>query len=159
MKYIFDTSSFRVMDSYYPDQFAPFWYQMTHLVLSGNLYSVDQVRQELLGQTTVRPHVEEWISEHRHIFRSPTSEEARTVSKILATKNFSESLKRRQRMQSGPFADPFVIAAAKVNNACVVTEETKIANSSRIPVICEHFKVQCINLQEFMQQQGWSFRL
>lgn len=158
MKYILDSSSFRVMDSYYPDQFGSFWYQMTQLVLNDKLYSVDQVLKELSGQTTVRPHVEEWVYENRHIFRTPTSQEAVFVQEIFATKNFQDSLKRRQRMKKGPFADPFVIAAAKINNACVVTEETKIENSSRIPVICEHFGVACMNLHEFMCEQGWSFR-
>jgi len=44
-----------------------------------------------------------------------------------------------------------------VENGCVVTQEAKRINAARIPNVCEHFNVNCMNLEEFMQQENWQF--
>ena len=30
-------------------------------------------------------------------------------------------------------------------------------NAAKIPNVCAHFKIPCIDLEEFMHQQGWAF--
>ena len=56
-----------------------------------------------------------------------------------------------------PFADPFVVAKAAVNDGIVVTLEVKKPNSASIPNICEDFGVPCINLEGFMNRVCWTF--
>lgn len=53
--------------------------------------------------------------------------------------------------------DPFVVAAGKVKDATVVTQEGLKPNAAKVPNVCEHFNVPCLNLEEFMAQQGWAF--
>ena len=52
---------------------------------------------------------------------------------------------------------PFIVAAAKVINGCVVTEESKKPNAPNIPNVCEYFNIECTNLQGFMEREGWKF--
>ena len=63
----------------------------------------------------------------------------------------------KQRLLGMPVADPFVIACAKIRNGTVVTEERWKANAAKIPNVCKHFEVPCIDLEAFMNQLGWSF--
>ncbi|HDK37844.1 MAG TPA: DUF4411 family protein, partial [Thiolapillus brandeum] len=30
-------------------------------------------------------------------------------------------------------------------------------NSAKIPNVCKHFSVECINLEGFMEQEEWTF--
>ena len=50
-----------------------------------------------------------------------------------------------------------MIACAKVRGGTVVTEERLKPHAAKIPNVCQHFSVPCMDLEAFMQQQGWSF--
>jgi hypothetical protein len=60
-------------------------------------------------------------------------------------------------MKGEPVADPFVIACVKIKVGTVVTQEQLKPNAAKIPNVCSHFNVPCIDLERFMQQQGWAF--
>ena len=66
-------------------------------------------------------------------------------------------VRQQERLQGKPVADPFVIAKAKVHNGCVITQEVKKPNAARIPNVCEHFGVDCLNLEGFMEREDWTF--
>ena len=56
--------------------------------------------------------------------------------------------------------DPWVIALAMVfQNCIVVTEEkpTGAAHRPKIPDVCAHFNLQCIQLVELVQRENWVF--
>lgn len=154
--YLFDSSSIRVMNNYYPNSHTSFWYNLRSFTLDGKILSVDQVYQELADQD-VKPYVLEWMEENKRIFRTPTTEESRLVAKIFAVQKFQESLKQKQRIKKGAFADPWLVAAGKIYDACVVTEERKPKHSSHIPNICEYFDVPCTNMEGFLDRNGWQF--
>ena len=53
-------------------------------------------------------------------------------------------------------ADPFVIALAKSRNYVVVTEEgLGSENKPRIPLVCNHYGIQCINILRMVQNEDW----
>ena len=56
-------------------------------------------------------------------------------------------------------ADPFVIALARIRGATVVTEEgvTGSAKRPKIPFVCGHYGVACINLVGLMRAEDWVF--
>lgn len=56
-------------------------------------------------------------------------------------------------------ADPFVIATARVKGIAVVTEEGARGkpNRPKIPLVCEHFAVECMTVLDYIEQQGWTF--
>ncbi len=39
----------------------------------------------------------------------------------------------------------------------VVTEETFRPNAAKIPNVCQHFGIECINLRQLMEREGWRF--
>ncbi len=56
-----------------------------------------------------------------------------------------------------PVADPFVIACARVNSGTVVSQEKFKPNAAKIPNVCAHFAIPCMDLEGFMRAQNWSF--
>lgn len=153
MIYIFDTSSIRTTRTYYPKNFGFFWDAMDQLVKDGRLLSTAEAKRELLEQQ-LDIHLLKWIKTNKAIFTVPTEEETKFVAKIFEVAHFQQAIGQRQRLKGMPVADPFIVSAAKVRKATVVTEEVGKANSAKIPTICKHFGIQSINLQKFMDKEG-----
>lgn len=154
--YVFDTSSFRVLRNYYPGTFQSFWQLFDAFVKDGEVISVREVRNELRQQLS-EGWLNDWINEHRKLFPIPSQEETSFVSEIFAVPHFQALISQQQRLKGKPVADPFVIAAARVNQATVVTEEVFKPNAAKIPNVCEHFHIECIDLEIFLAINSWQF--
>lgn len=165
MIYVFDTSSIRSLQHFYPRVFKTIWDGLDKLVEQQNLMSTREVFNELERQA-VSDEVLKWAKHHKALFATPTGPELQFVAKILKIRHFQGLIGAQQRLKGTPVADPFVIACAMVNKGTVVTEEgwqrpgktlTLKPNAAKIPNVCTHFKIPCIDLEEFMHQQGWTF--
>ena len=156
MVYVFDTSSFRVIGNYFPESFPSFWMNFDSRVQSGEIVSVREVYNELDGPN-IKPHLADWIANHKSIFLTPDSQETDFVAEIFSIPHFRYIVPQRNQLLGSPVADPFVIAAAKVREGCVVTEETIRPNASRIPNICDYFNIECKTVQGFLEILGWKF--
>ena len=157
MTYVFDTSSFRVLRHYYPDRFPSVWVGVEGLVASGQLVSTREVFNELERFDDPGP-ILEWARNHRDIFATPTNEETDFVARIFLVQHFQTLIAQKSILTGRPVADPFVVAAAATKEeGTVVTQESFKENAAKIPNVCQHFGVPCINLEEFMAHQGWNF--
>ena len=156
MIYVFDTGSLSKLKHYYPNVFKSVWSGLNALVASGDLISTREVWNEMqLG--VPHPHVQSWINANKTMFQVPQGIELQVVGQILAIPHFQALIGTKQQLNGTPVADPFVIALAKTKSGTVVTEEELKPNAAKVPNVCQHFGVSCINLETFMQQQGWSF--
>jgi hypothetical protein len=54
-------------------------------------------------------------------------------------------------------ADSFVVARAYAIGGTVVTAERLKPNAVKVPNICAHFKIPCLDLEGFMENEGWEF--
>jgi len=156
MIYIFDTSSIIVFSHYFPSRFPKFWENLEIYTETGRIISVREVRRELASNAT-KDHLVDWLSHHKSIFQTPTSEESLFIRRIFENPLFLGLIKKKNTLISKPAADPFVIASAKVRGGTVVTEEKLKPNSAKIPSICKHFGVPCVDLEGFMAAEGWVF--
>ena len=156
MIYVFDTSSIRSLQHFYPSVFKTIWEGLDGLVQQQNLISTREVWNEVERQN-ISADVQAWAKSNKQIFTTPTSAELQFVAQILQIKHFQGLIGEQQRLKGTPVADPFVIACAKIKGGTVVTEEQPKPNAAKIPNVCEHFNVPCIDLEGFMQQQGWNF--
>ena len=94
---------------------------------------------------------------NRAIFTTPTAGEGEFVREIYRIRHFRQNIELRKIQKGGLNADPFVVAKAAVCRATVVTLESEAPNAAKIPNICRHFDVRCMNLEEFMESEGWQF--
>lgn len=165
MIHVFDTSSLRSLQHFYPRVFKSIWDGLNKLVEQGELISTREVLKELEGQA-VSEEVLNWAKLNKSLFTTPTAPELQFVAEIFKIKHFQGLIGAQQRLKGTPVADPFVIACARVHGGTVVTEEgwqrggkplVLKPNAAKIPNVCAHFKIPCIDLEEFMHQQGWKF--
>ena len=156
MIYVFDTSSLSKLKHFFPGVFKSVWLGLDTLVESGELISTREVWNEI-ERGDVDAHTNQWLKARKHIFTTPTADELRFVAQIFQTQHFQALIGEKQRLTGTPVADPFIIACAKIRRATVVTEERHKPNAAKIPNVCNQFNVPCIDLESFMQIQGWSF--
>lgn len=156
MVYVFDTSSFSVIGNYFPQSFPSFWTNFDDYVGSGEIISVREVYNELDGPN-IKPHLTDWISNNRNIFLTPENQETEFVADIFSVAHFQNNVSRRSQLRGSPVADPFIVAAAKVRDGCVITEETLRPNAAGIPNICGHFNVEYKSVENFLESLGWRF--
>lgn len=165
MIYVFDTSSIRSLQHFYPSVFKTIWGGLDGLVQHQSLISTREVWNEL-GRQNVSADVLAWAKQNKQIFTTPNTAELQFVAQIFQIKHFQSLIGEQQRLKGTPVADPFVIACAYIKKANVVTEEgwdhssvtlSPKLNAAKIPNVCQHFKVPCTNLEGFMKLQGWTF--
>jgi hypothetical protein len=156
MIYVFDTVSLSSLKHYFPNIFKSVWAGLDGLVASGNIISTREVWNEL-QRGSPHPHTQPWFKANQRIFLVPQADELRFVAQIFAIPHFQALIGTKQQLNGTPVADPFVIALAHVKRGIVVTEEVRKLNAAKIPNVCDHFKIPCINLEQFMQRQKWSF--
>lgn len=156
MIYVFDTSSIRSLQHFYPSVFKTIWDGLDTLIQQKTLISTREVWNELERQN-ISADVLAWAKQNKQIFTTPNAAELQFVSTIFQIAHFQNLIGEQQRLKGTPVADPFVIACAKIKGGTVVTEEQLKPNAAKIPNVCAHFNVPCIDLERFMQQQGWAF--
>jgi hypothetical protein len=155
MIYVFDTNSLSELDAYYPDIFRTFWMQFDAAADAGDVISTREVKTEL--DRSGKAVVTAWARRRSTIFTKPTSAETAFVAQIFAVLHFQALISQKAALNGTPVADPFVIACARVKDGTVVTEEKLRPNAAKIPNVCAHFQIPCINLEGFMRNMGWSF--
>ncbi len=156
MTYVFDTSPLSTLfRNYYRSRFPSLWTRFDALVEDGRMLSTREVRREI--EDSAIEALRDWCKEHAEVFTTPTAEEGEFVKRIFAVGHFQQVIEQKKLYKGGNNADPFVVAKAAVTNGTVVTLESNLPNASRIPNICDHFDVQWLNLEDFMETEGWEF--
>ncbi len=156
MKYVLDSDSLiDLFKHYYPERFPTLWKKFHALVSEGSLISAREVFNEIGSR---EDSLASWAKKQKNTsFLESTVEELKFVAEIFQVQHFQAMIRTKERLKGKPVADPFVIAKAKIVNACVVTEEKKTDNAAKIPNVCDHFGIPCINLEGFMEKENWTF--
>jgi len=154
--YIFDTSSIRSLQHFFPGVFQSVWAGFDQLVMKGQIISTRECWNELERQN-FSDDLKAWVKKNKQIFLTPDKEELQIVGEILSNPLFQNLIGEKQRLRGDPVADPFVIALAKVKKATVVTEERFKKGAAKIPNVCAHYNIRAINLEKFMDEQEWRF--
>jgi hypothetical protein len=154
--YVLDTSVISALHrNYFRSRFVTLWKNFDTLVADGGVTSTREVHRELSERSTGADF--EWAKLHSSLFVTPTAREASFVAEIYGVPHFQLNIERQKIIKGGLVADAFVIARALGVSGVVVTMEKFKDNSARIPNICKHFDVPCIDLEGFMEQEGWVF--
>ncbi len=153
--FLIDTSSFRVLSNYYESQFPSFWKLFNEAVADSTIRSVKEVYSEL------EQHDTNWIWKKaksvKQIFVSPGNEETAFVAQLMSQKKYQALIGKANILQGKPVADPFLVAAGFHTGGTVVTEEKRKPNASKIPNVCDDFKIEVTNVEGMLEQLGWSF--
>ena len=158
MMYVFDNNSFIVLfNHFYLDRFPSLWKKFDRLIREGRIVSVREAYNEIIRYHDKGNRLVLWAKDNRELFMQPSNEELQFVKKIFSVSHFQTLIDEKKRLAGSPVADPFLIAKAKVEKSCLVTQENHTENAAKIPNVCQHFGIQCTNLEGFMEKEGWQF--
>lgn len=154
--YILDTNALYALGNYYPKRFPTIWKHIDQLADAGEFASVKEVRREIEHNCPF-PHIEDWVKAHRFAFRKPDAQELEIVADIFKHAQFIGLVRATHIKRGLPVADPFLIAAAKVHDGILVTQESHKKSAARIPTICEYYDVKCINVEQLLEMEGLEY--
>lgn len=156
MIYVFDNSPLSMLfRNYYRLRFPTLWQHFDELVDNGDIVSTREVFHEI--EDGPHENLRGWSALNRDLFTMPNAEEGAFVAQIYSVKHFQQNIERQKMLKGGRNADPFVIAKAATTQRTVVTMEQRRPNAVKIPNICDHFNIQCISLEDFMEVENWVF--
>jgi len=99
----------------------------------------------------------DWAWNNIDLFTTPDAKEGAIVASIYAINHFQANIEKQKLLRGGRNADPFLIARAASLGATVLSMEQFKSNAAKIPNICKHFKVPCLDLRAFMEKEDWVF--
>lgn len=155
MIYVLDSSVLSALHrNYYRERFPSLWERFDYMTAQGAFTSTREAFREIedLGGA-----VGEWAEQHAELFVTPDAKEGAIVAQIYRVTHFQANIEKQKILNGGKNADPFLIARASVLSGAVVTMEKLKTNAAKIPNICQHFSVPCMDLEKFMEQEGWTF--
>jgi hypothetical protein len=142
------------LERYYPEaSFPALWKKIDELIAAGRFFFSEEVWDEARKHDAA---AKTWCdARDKASLVVPTDAViAREVQGILvAYPRLVANMKGRNR------ADAFVIAAARIKSATVVTGEGPDGNQNRpkIPYICQQLGVPCIRFLDIIRLEGWTF--
>lgn len=149
VRYMVDTCSFTELRRVYPrPHFDAVWKLLEQLAQDGRLLSVEEVLCELKAQDD---EVTKWAQSRESIFLPLDEAVQRGARDVLARFPTLLDLKRGKSS-----ADPFLIAAAALQRATVVTQEKPSGGPSavKIPDVCKALKIPCIQLLDLLKAES-----
>lgn|GEM_PF-593335 len=146
---------------YSKERMPDLWKHIELLAEQGRIIASKEVYDELKEHAS--DELMQWLNAHKYIF-SMSKEQidaARTIINevyALYKNGFKPEIKNA--------ADPFVVAVAAVCGGRVLSLESRQqphnprdVGEPKIPTVCEHYKIPCYNLDEFLEVEGFSISL
>jgi len=153
--YVIDTSVVSALHkNYFRSRFVTLWQHFDEMVAAGDITSTREALREL-EDFGGAPY--EWAKGNSGLFVTPDAKEGAFVARIFGIPHFQSNMERQKLLRGGRNADPFLIARAAATGSTVLTMEKPKPNSAKIPNICQHFSIPCVDLEEFMEAEGWVF--
>ncbi len=158
--YIIDTSSLIELNKHNPrDVYPGVWKNIERLIKSNRLVAPKEVFNEI---KQIDDSLHDWAKKQNKMFIKPTPKQIEIVKDIL---NKYPSLIKIDRKYD---ADPWVIALTielitspqktlLTIKRIVVTEEKIRGNKIRIPLVCDKYNVESIDVIDMFRSEGWKF--
>lgn len=154
--YVLDTNVISALHkNYYRKRFVSLWNEFDQLVADGMITSTREAYHEL--HDGVAGADTEWAKTNSALFATPDAKEASFVAQIYSVAHFQANIEKQKLIRGGRNADAFIVARAYAIGGTVVTMEHFKPNAVKIPNICDHFNVLCLDLEGFMEKEGWVF--
>jgi rRNA-processing protein FCF1 len=142
---------------YYSPAICPsYWEVINILGIQGRIFIPKAVFDEI---TRTEDDLSKWIKTSNIPVHELSASVTKCLNSIFASNPSHRFLVDNIKQRS--LADPWVIAHAMSENACVVTKEEKVTavntDKIKIPNVCENMNVRCINDFDFIGEINMRF--
>ncbi|NMO09499.1 DUF4411 family protein [Methanobacterium subterraneum] len=146
------------------DVFLGLWDDINELIRQRELFSIQEVNSELIS----KPNRDFWaeidLNHGKTFFRDLIHDETDQFYKIEALpiyekiiiKNEEEWSLKKEWSEGTAVADPFLICHSLTHGSIIVTQESQ-KNKLNIPRVCKELGIECLNLVQFFQKNGWKY--
>lgn len=157
-KYCLDTNVLiQAWQKYYSPGICPsYWDLLNQLGLENRIFIPKEVFEEIIR---TEDELSAWLKTSKIPVYNLNESVTKCLSAIFAANSSHKFLVDSIKQRS--LADPWVIAYAMSENACVVTKEEKVTASNsdkiKIPNVCENMNIRCINDFKFIREVSIRF--
>jgi len=146
-KYCFDTSAFIAAWKYYYKKvvFSKLWEDIRDLIEKGKILVPYTVWEEIQRK---KDDLYEFFRESSKLFVQPIIEEQELITEL----SNRDDIPWGKGDSEKHYADPYVIALAKVHNLAVVTYEKK-----EMIAICDELAIEHIDIMEVLEREGLTY--
>lgn len=154
--YVLDTNVISCLHkNYYRNRFVSLWKAFDEIVVNGKITSTREAYHEL--HDGVPGDDTEWAKTHEELFAIPDAKEGAFVGSIYSVAHFQANIEKQKLLKGGRNADAFIVARAYATGGTVVTMERFKPHAVKLPNICAHFNIPYLDLEGFMESEGWEF--
>jgi hypothetical protein len=154
--YVLDANVFiEASRRYYAFDLAPgFWNSLIHYANTGQIISIDRIKQEL---DRGKDNLAQWAGrDFHHAFATTNEDEVvKSYAEIMNWVNSQEQFSDAAKAEFANDPDGWLVAYARVKECIVVTHEVPSVEIKRkvpIPNICQAFSVQFIDTFEMLRR-------
>jgi predicted nucleic acid-binding protein len=157
-KYCLDANVLiQAWQKYYSPKFCPdYWTLLNEFGRNDRIFLPQNVFEEIIK---TEDDLAEWIKQSKIPIYEVDGEVAECLRKVYAKNPIHQYLVDNTKQRS--LADPWIIAHASKENACVVTKEEKVTtpNTTRIkiPNVCENMGIRWINDFQLVEELNIQF--
>jgi Domain of unknown function (DUF4411) len=156
-KYCLDANVLiQAWQKYYAPKFCPdYWKLLNDFGNEGTIFLPRNVFEEI---AKTEDDLTAWLRNSKISIKEIDSEVANCLRDIYVANPLHKYLVDNTKQRS--LADPWVIAHALKENACVVTKEEKVTATTtriKIPNVCENMDIRWINDFEFVEELNIQF--
>ena len=156
-RFVLDTNVFiQAYRQYYPRDICPgFWRALVLQHEDKRVFSIDRVKKEIAEG---RDQLTQWANESAPgTFFKKTADQAVIgwFQKFVTWVSGEDQYTAAAKAEFANVADGWVVAYAKQNDYCVVTQEVynpEIKKKVPVPNLCLQFEVQCVNTFDLLRQ-------
>jgi hypothetical protein len=137
------------------------WAHIERLIDEGKIIASKEVLDEL--ERNANPELTAWLKDHKGMF---VFSKAQLDAASSIINEFYSQYKNGYKPEVGDAADPFVVSTAMVHSAVVITQEHRQpahipseVNVPKIPSVCEHYGIECVNIEQFITREGFNIRM
>ncbi|MBI5220442.1 MAG: DUF4411 family protein [Candidatus Liptonbacteria bacterium] len=138
------------------------WERIKELMAEGVIISHAEVLAEIKKDGKKGEELYNWAHANEHIFKNHDEDiEGKIIRSMSVTYKVFVNNKNKA---SDVYADPWLIAQAKLHKLKIISEETHSGSTDpenyKLPNVCDDplFGVKCLNLWELVTERGWTFQ-
>ncbi|MGV9206359.1 MAG: DUF4411 family protein [Promethearchaeia archaeon] len=148
-QYTFDTNVFIHLKNYPKDLFPTIWEISNRDFLNGKILIIQDVVDEL---SRIDDEIFEYAKTHKdNIFELDEKTQKELIKVLRDFPNWISPIDNRNQ------ADPCLVATGLNLNVTVITQERVRGNELKIPLICNHYGVECGDFYDYLRDKEISF--
>jgi len=158
--YIIDSSSLIELHRHNPiDVFPTVWKNIESLIKKGLLIAPKEVLYEIMDSDD---QLANWAKNQNELFREPTGKQIEILKDIL--KDYPAIVKEDRKHDADVWVIALVVEMATNSQQTlvsvkriVVTEEKIRGEKIKIPLVCQKYNIETIDVIDMFRIEGWKF--